>query len=154
MDIIDKEIVALLQTNAELTNKRIGIEVGLSTSAVQLRKQSLEADGIIKGYKAVLDKSALNRNFVVFCQVTLSQHKKEYISSFERVITSFSEVVGCYHTSGDQDYILKILVSDMEAYRKFLVDKLTAIEHIGSTHSAFVINELKDSLEIPIDKES
>jgi Lrp/AsnC family leucine-responsive transcriptional regulator len=81
----------------------------------------------------------------------LARHKKEYIESFERIITSFKEVVGCYHTSGDHDYILKILVKNMEAYHFFLVNKLTAIEHIGDTHSAFVINELKDALEIPID---
>ncbi len=151
MDSIDKKILKRLQHNAEITNKRIGIEVGLSTSAVQLRRQGLEKEGVIKNYAAVLDKKSLDRNFVVFCQVTLVQHKKEYIESFERIITSFSEVVGCYHTSGDHDYILKILVKDMEAYHYFLVNKLTAIEHIGATHSAFVINELKDALEIPID---
>ena len=153
MDTTDKQILQLLQKDAEITNKRIGIEVGLSTSAVQLRRQGLEKEGVIKRYMAVLNKEALECDFVVFCQVTLSQHKREYIESFERIITSFKEVVGCYHTSGDHDYILKILVKDMESYRQFLVDKLTAIEHIGSTHSAFVINELKDALEIPIDKE-
>lgn len=153
MDTTDKQILQLLQKDAEITNKRIGIEVGLSTSAVQLRRQGLEKEGVIKRYMAVLNKEALECDFVVFCQVTLSQHKREYIESFERIITSFKEVVGCYHTSGDHDYILKIMVKDMESYRQFLVDKLTAIEHIGSTHSAFVINELKDALEIPIDKE-
>ena len=153
MDAIVKKILYLLQHDAEITNKRIGIEVGLSTSAVQLRRQGLEREGVIKRYMAVLDKKSLDRNFVVFCQVTLARHKKEYIESFERIITSFKEVVGCYHTSGDHDYILKILVKDMEAYHHFLVNKLTAIEHIGDTHSAFVINELKEALEIPIDKD-
>ena len=67
------------------------------------------------------------------------QHSKEYVSTFEREILKLEEVSECFHVSGDYDYILKIYVKDMEAYRKFMVTKLTAIKHIGSTHSAFAI---------------
>ncbi len=150
LDAKDLKILSLLQNDATYTNKYIGLQVDLSTSAVQLRRQTLEEMGVIKNYAAILDKELLHCNFVVFCSVSLLQHRKSYIEAFEKTITSFNEVVDCYHCSGEHDYILKIVVKDMEAYRDFLVTKLTAIEYIGNTHSSFVISELKESFSLPI----
>jgi len=85
---------------------------------------------------------------MVFCHVKLVQHAQDYVIKFERAVASLDEVLECYHLSGDYDYLLKVIVRDMPAYREFMVNKLTTIDHIGSTHSMFVINEVKHSTAI------
>ena len=115
----------------------------LSVTAVYERIKKLEKAGVIKKYVALINKEKINKSFVVFCSIKLVQHSKDYVIKFEREVAKLSEVVECYHISGDYDYLLKILVEDMEAYREFMVKKLTSIDHIGSTHSAFMINEVK-----------
>lgn len=81
----------------------------------------------------------------MFCHIKLVQHTKEYLTKFEQEVKKLDEVLECYHVSGDYDYILKIYVDDMEAYREFMVTKLTTIQHIGSTHSIFMISEVKNT---------
>jgi Lrp/AsnC family leucine-responsive transcriptional regulator len=82
--------------------------------------------------------------------VKLIQHTQDYVSRFERQVTQLDEVLECYHISGDYDYILKVLVADMPEFRSFMVEKLTKIDHIGSTYSMFMINEVKHSTKIPL----
>lgn len=98
----------------------------------------------------MVDKKKVNKSHVVICHVKLAQHNKEFLMQFEREVLKLKEVVDCYHISGDYDYILKIYVSDMEEYREFMVTKLTTIQHIGSTQSAFVIKELKNSTVVAL----
>jgi Lrp/AsnC family leucine-responsive transcriptional regulator len=82
-------------------------------------------------------------SFVAFCNIKLVQHSKDYVIQFENEVTKLKEVLECYHISGDYDYLLKVMVEDMEAFREFMVKKLTSIDHIGSTHSTFMISEVK-----------
>jgi len=82
---------------------------------------------------------------VVFCHLKLIQHTKEYLTKFEQQVVKLDEVLECYHVSGDYDYILKIYVANMEEYREFMVTKLTTLQHIGSTHSTFMIGEVKNT---------
>ena len=103
------------------------------------------SEGIINKYVALLDRTKINRNFVVFCHVKLIQHSKEYLTKFETEVAKLEEVLECFHVSGDYDYILKIFVKDMDEYREFMVTKLTTIQHIGSTHSTFMIGEVKNT---------
>ena len=92
-----------------------------------------------------INKEKIEKSFVVFCQIKLIQHKHEYVTKFEREVIKFEEVLECFNVSGEYDYILKIVVKDMKAYRKFLNDKLTTLDHISSTHSTFIINEVKNN---------
>ena len=82
---------------------------------------------------------------MVFCHVKLIKHSRDLISEFEKEVVTLTEVLECFHVSGDYDYILKICVKDMEEYREFMVTKLTTLQHIGSTHSTFMIGEVKNS---------
>lgn len=143
LDATDKHLLTLLQANSKQTHKALSNALGLSVTAVYERIKKLERQDVISGYVAVLDKTKVEKNYVVFCHIKLIQHTKDYISKFEREIAKLDEVLECYHVSGDYDYIIKIVVKDMEAYRQFMVTKLTAISHIGSTHSNFVISEVK-----------
>jgi Lrp/AsnC family transcriptional regulator, leucine-responsive regulatory protein len=145
MDQIDSKLLELLQTDAKQTTKQLSLKLNLSPTAVYERIKKLEREKIVQKYVAVVDKNKIGKGFVVFCHLKLIQHTKEFVTQFEQQIVKLPEVLECHHVSGDYDYILKILVKDMEAYREFLVNKLTTLNHIGSTHSTFMINEVKKS---------
>ncbi|WP_370390939.1 Lrp/AsnC family transcriptional regulator [uncultured Winogradskyella sp.] len=148
LDNLDKQLLGLLQDNCKYTNKALAIELGLSVTAVYERIKKLERNGIVKGYTALVDKSKVDKGFVAFCHVKLIQHTQDYVVKFEREVKQLSEVLECYHISGDYDYILKVLVKDVNEFRDFMVNKLTRIDHIGSTHSMFVIGEVKHTTKI------
>lgn len=145
MDTIDKKLLTLLQQDCKKTNKELSLKLNLSVTAVYERIKKLEREGVISKYIAFLDKSKINKNFMVFCHIKLVQHTKEFLTKFEQEVIKLEEVLECFHVSGDYDYILKIYVKDMEAYREFMITKLTTLQHIGSTHSTFMIGEVKNT---------
>lgn len=145
MDAIDKKLLVLLQEDSKKTNKELSLKLNLSVTAVYERIKKLERDGVIEKYIALLNKNKINKGFVVFCHLKLTQHSRELITQFEKEIVKLDEVLECFHVSGDYDYILKIMVKNMEEYREFMVTKLTSLSHIGSTHSTFMIGEVKNT---------
>ena len=150
-DAIDKQLLAYLQTDSKQTNKELSHKLNLSVTAVYERIKKLEKDGFINNYVALVNKNRVDKAFVAFCHIKLIQHTQDYVVKFEREVANLSEVMECYHISGDYDYLLKVLVKDMAAFREFVVKKLTSINHIGSTHSMFVINEVKHTTAINFD---
>lgn len=149
-DTNDKKLLQLLQEDSRRTTKELAVKLGLSVTAVYERVKKLEREGIISKYVALLDRNKVEKGFVVFCHLKLIQHTREYLTRFEKEVTRLDEVLECYHVSGDYDYILKIFVRDMEAYREFMVTKLTTLQHIGSTHSTFMIGEVKNTNVIAV----
>ena len=119
--------------------------LNLSVTAVYERIKKLEREGIIRNYVALLNRNKIEKAFVVFCHIKLIQHTKDVIHTFENEVVRLDEVSECFHVSGDYDYILKVSVKDMEEYREFMVTKLTGLQHIGSTHSSFMIGEVKNT---------
>ena len=145
MDAIDKKLLALLQEDTKKTTKELSLVLNLSVTAVYERIKKLERENVIRKYVALLDRNKIDKAFVVFCHVKLIQHTKDVIHTFESEVVRLNEVSECFHVSGDYDYILKVNVKDMDAYREFMVTKLTGLQHIGSTHSSFMIGEVKNS---------
>jgi len=150
LDSIDKKLLFLLQTDSKRTTAALSLKLDLSVTAVYERIKKLEREGIIDKYVVLLNRSKVEKGFVVFCHLKLIQHTKEFLTKFESEVVKLKEVLECHHVSGDYDYILKIFVKDMEAYREFLVTKLTTLEHIGSTHSTFMISEVKNTTVIEV----
>ena len=150
LDQTDKKILELLQKDSKQTNKQIALQLNLSITAIYERIKKLEKEGTIKKYVALVDKDKVDKSFLIFCHIKLLQHSKQFLSVFEKEVLKLEEVSECFHVSGDYDYILKIYVRDMKAYREFMVTKLTTIKHIGSTHSIFTINEVKNSSSITL----
>jgi len=149
-DDIDRKLLYLLQTESKQTNKALSHKLNLSVTAVYERIKKLENNAVIKNYVALVDRKAVDKDFVAFCHVKLIQHSQDYVVKFEREVRKLDEVLECYHLSGDYDYLLKVLVEDMEAFRDFMVNKLTKIDHIGSTHSMFMIKEVKHTTAITL----
>jgi len=144
LDKIDKKLINLLQINSKQTTKELSLQLNLSVTAVYERVKKLEKENVIKKYAAIINKEKIDRDFLVFCHIKLVQHSKEFVINFEKEVLNLPEVSECFHVSGEYDYILKIYVKDMKSYREFMVTKLTVIKHIGSTHSVFAINEVKN----------
>ncbi len=142
-DAIDKKLLEYLQADSKQTNKQLSNKLGLSVTAVYERIKKLEKSGFITNYVALVDRQQVDKNFVTFCHIKLEKHTQSYVLKFEKAVAGLNEVLECYHVSGEYDYLLKVLVKDMQAFREFMVHKLTSINHIGSTHSMFVINEVK-----------
>lgn len=147
-DEIDKKLLLYLQQDSKQTTKELSYKLGLSVTAVYERVRKLENSGVISKYVALLDRRKIDRNFIVLCHVKLAQHRKEAVLQFEKEIMDLQEVTECFHVSGDYDYILKIGVKDMEDYRNFMLTKLTALQYIASTHSSFMISEVKNTTAI------
>ncbi|WP_298423125.1 Lrp/AsnC family transcriptional regulator [uncultured Kordia sp.] len=150
LDQTDRTLLMLLQKDSKQTTKELSNKLNLSVTAVYERVKKLEKEGVVKNYVAIVDKKRIAKSFMAQCHVRLTQHSKDFVMKFEREIIKLEEVLECYHVSGDYDYILKILVKDMEAYRDFMVTKLTAIPNIGNTHSIFVIGEVKHTTAISV----
>lgn len=145
MDTIDKKLLQLLQADTKKTTKELSVKLNLSITAVYERIKKLEREGIIDKYVALINRNKINKGFVVFCHIKLIQHSKDFLTKFENEVVKLTEVLECFHVSGDYDYILKVCVKDMEEYREFMVTKLTTLQHIGSTHSTFMIGEVKNT---------
>ena len=150
LDTIDKKLINLLQQDSKQTTKKLSLQLNLSVTAVYERVKKLENQKVIEKYVAIVNKNKIEKSFLVFCHIKLIQHSKEYLNTFEYEVLKLEEISACFHVSGDYDYILKIYVKDMDAYRNFVVTKLTAIKHIGSTHSTFAIEQVKNTTAIQL----
>jgi DNA-binding Lrp family transcriptional regulator len=145
LDDKDLQLLRLLQKNAKLTVKELAKEVNLSASPVFERVKRLEQEGFVKRYAAVLDAEKLNRGFTVFCQIKLKIHDRSVGYDFVKEILEIEEVAECYNISGDFDFLLKVQVRDMKHYQDFVFNKLGSVDSIGSTHSTFVMAEVKNN---------
>lgn len=145
LDDKDVQLLRLLQKNAKLTVKELAKEINLSTSPVFERVKRLEQDGFVKRYAAILDAEKLNRGFTVFCQIKLKIHDRSVGYDFVKEILEIEEVAECYNISGDFDFLLKVQVRDMKHYQDFVFNKLGSVDSIGSTHSTFVMAEVKNN---------
>lgn len=153
MNDLDETDLLLLKTvanNAKLTNKELAALVNLSPSPVFERMKRLETNGYIKKYIAILDSEKFNQGFIVFCNIKLKQHDKHIGHQFVADILNIDEVVECYNISGDYDFILKVYARDMKHYQDFVFNKLGSVTGIGSTHSTFVMAEIKNTHNINI----
>ena len=150
LDELDITILKLLQENAQLTSKELSTHLNLSLSPIYERIRRLEREGFIKQYVTLLDKSKLGFSLIAFCHVSLKEHAKPFLTKFESDVLQFSEVVECYHVTGNFDYMLKVLIKDMKEYQHFIVNKLATLENIGNAQSQFVMSEIKESTSIPL----
>ncbi len=143
IDQTDKEILRHLQQDALLTTKELASRLNLSPTPVYERVRRLEKDGVIKKYVALVDREKVLKDLMVFCSIRLKEHAQEAGARFVQEIVRLDEVQECYNISGDYDFMLKIVVHDMREYQAFLMNKLASLENIGSTHSIFVMSEIK-----------
>jgi len=152
LDPVDLEILKLLQRDASLSSAQVAASVGLSASPCWRRIQRLEREGVIRRRVALLAPEALGPSVVVFASVKLSAHGRGALPEFEEAVKGHPEVLECYTVSGGVDYLLRIVTTDVQAYERFLRDKLTQIASVAEVHSRIAITQVKYSTELPLDE--
>ncbi len=145
LDDIDRKIIGELQRNCRLTSQELADRVGLSASPCARRVRILEENGAIKGYVAVIDQAKVGLPVNVFASVKLERQREEELDTFSHAIAQWPEVADCYLMTGQRDYLLRIVVRDLEAYERFLKEKLTRLTCIASIESSFALGEVKRS---------
>ena len=145
LDDIDRKIIGELQRNCRLTSQELADRVGLSASPCARRVRILEENGAIKGYVAVIDQAKVGLPVNVFASVKLERQREEELDTFSHAIAQWPEIADCYLMTGQRDYLLRIVVRDLEAYERFLKEKLTRLTCIASIESSFALGEVKRS---------
>jgi Lrp/AsnC family leucine-responsive transcriptional regulator len=145
LDPVDLKILKILVKDGLATNKEIAAELNLTTTPVHERVKRLRRDGLIEKYTVELNRKLLNKNLMIFCNVSLKEHAFEILEKFEHDIQTLPEVVECYCISGGSDFLLKIIVSDIDEYKSFILNKLSTLPNISNTQSHFVVKEVKQS---------
>jgi Lrp/AsnC family transcriptional regulator, leucine-responsive regulatory protein len=144
IDDIDARILRELSREGRLANNQLAERVGLSPSACLRRVQELERTGVIRGYRAVLDPDAMGRGFVAYVAVGLSVHTKESQAGFERAMALAAEVRECHNVAGSFEYLLRVEVSDLAAYKRFHTDRLGTLPQLSTITSYVVMGSPKD----------
>ena len=143
LDETDKEIIRHLQQDAKLTTKELAGRLNLSPTPVYERVRRPENEGVIKKYVALVNREKVGKDLMVLCNIRLKEHAQEAGAKFVKAIVSMPEVTECLNISGDYDFLLKVVVTDMREYQSFIMNKLASLENIGSTQSIFVMGEIK-----------
>ncbi|HEX4768044.1 MAG TPA: Lrp/AsnC family transcriptional regulator [Lichenihabitans sp.] len=150
LDAIDRKIVAALQIDARLTMLQLAEQVGLSPSPCARRVRLLEAAGIIQGYVAVIGEKQVGLPVSVFASIKLERQREEELDRFARAVAQWPEVLDCYLMTGQRDFLMRIVVRDLEAYEHFLKDKLTRLDGVASIESSFALGQVKRSNALPL----
>lgn len=151
LDRTDRHLLDLLQQDGSLSNLELADKVGLSPSPCSRRVKALEEMGIIQGYRAHVDARRLGLDLLALINISMDRHTPERFDRFEAEVRACPEVLECYLITGQSaDYVLKVLVQDMEAYQQFLLGKLTRIEGVSGVHSSFVMRKVVDRSAVAI----
>jgi Lrp/AsnC family transcriptional regulator, leucine-responsive regulatory protein len=150
LDKTDLTILNLLQNNAHLTIKEIAAAVNMSLTPVHERIKKMQNEGIIDKYVTLINKKKLEKSLIVYCNITLNKQSADDFKLFNEAIHKLPEVVECSVVSGAFDYILKIILKDMDAYYAFHQQQLATINCVAQINSFFVMNEVKYTTAIPL----
>lgn len=150
LDDTDKCLLQILQEDSQTNVKEIAAQLNLTKSPIYDRIRRFEREGIIKKHVAVIDSSKIESSMIVFCSVSLDSQKLNAIDAFRKAVKKLPEIIECYLMGGANDFLLKVIVKDFQAYHVFSSGKLAALPNISQIKSTFVINEVKRSTVIPI----
>jgi Lrp/AsnC family transcriptional regulator, leucine-responsive regulatory protein len=148
LDEKDRSILRLLQQDAKITVREIASKVHLSTTPVHERIKRMEDSGVILQYTTLVNYSRVGRGLMVICHVSLKEHNKKSGARFVKAIQEMTEVTECYNISGAFDFMLKVVMENMDAYYDFHVNKLGQLENIGQLQSTFVMGIIKQSQQL------
>ena len=150
LDRYDLHILKILQNDSSISMQDLGAQIGLSHTPCWRRVKKLEEHGVIIKQVALLNSKNLDLDVNVFVHVTLRQHHENALNRFEEAVSQLTEVVECYTVSGETDFLLRVVVKDVEAYEKLLKGTLLQLPEVGNLSSTFALRQVKYTTEIPI----
>jgi DNA-binding Lrp family transcriptional regulator len=148
LDSTDLQLLKLLQKDSNQTVKNLAAQLGKTTTPVFERIKKLEKEGYIDGYSARINAKKLGLKQTVFVAISLQGHTRSYLEKFVNEINNFPEVIECHRVSGNFDYLLKLVIEDIEAYETFIVTKLTLLPYIGNVQSHITLSTSKETNEL------
>ncbi len=151
IDDTNKKILRILQGNGSITNSDLSSRVGLAPATTLERVKKLENAGIINKYVALVNPEKVGKPIIAFVELYMKEHSGRTIKQFAEDISNIPEVLECYHISGSQDFLLKVITSDIKSYESFALEKLSEIPNIGRVNTMFVLSTVKSDTDIPID---
>lgn len=154
LDATDKKIIQLLQTEGRIANNELAKRIGLTTTPTLERVRRLEREGVIEGYSAKVNKESVGRGFTTFVKVTLSVHQLKLLEEFTSAVQEIPEILGCYHTTGDGDFLLHVVAKDTKDYENLMRTKLTTLPDVERLHTSIVLNTIKEQSPIPVYNEN
>jgi Lrp/AsnC family leucine-responsive transcriptional regulator len=150
LDRLDARILAELQKDGRSSVVELSERVGLTGTPCARRVKQLEQSGVIQGYTAVLDPARLGLNVQAFVQVKLERHTDENVDQFRRKLAAFEQVVSCFATTGEYDFVLQVVAPDLEALSALVLKKLLNIPAVRDVHSSIVLDTIKRSTHVPL----
>ena len=150
LDKINRQILNELQENSSITNSELALKLDIPATTVFDRVKKLEQNGIISKRVAIVNPDHIGKETIAFVSLSLNGHSAKNVQKFWKAIKTLPEVLECYHISGDYDFILKVMVDNIQVYESFLLEKLTAIENIGKIKTSFVMSTIKYQTKIPV----
>ena len=150
LDELDQKILNCLQENARISNAELAEEVGLSASPCWRRVRALEEAGVVRKYAAIVEPKVIGLPVNVFVSVTLEKQVEDWLERFEAALRDRPEVMECYLMTGEFDYLLRVVVPDLEAYEKFVLEHLTRIPGIAGIKSSFALKQVQYKTALPL----
>ena len=151
LDKIDKHILTLMQSNGRISNLELADKVGLSPTPCSRRVKRLEDSGLIDGHVTLLNKEALGLNLTAIIGISMDRHTPDRFEQFEKAIVNMPEVIECSIVTGQAaDFLLKVVVKDMQHYEKFLLGNLTRLTGVTGVHSSFVLRHVVKKTALPL----
>lgn len=150
IDGFDLRLLERLQNDARISNVALAESVHLSPAPCLRRVRNLEASGAIRGYVTLVDPEALGLRVSMFIRVTLEKQISQALTSFEEVIAACPEVMECYLMTGDSDYLLRVVGTDLKALQEFIVDRLACIPYVASIRSSIALKQVKYKTALPV----
>lgn len=150
LDSLDISLLAALQREGRIANTELAERVGLSPSACLRRVQRLEVEGYIAGYRAVLDANKLGYGLQAFVRLQLARHDADSVERFVARVGDWDEVIACHALTGDMDYLLHVMVADLEHFSRFLLDKVLRPGDVADVNSSFVLRAVKAGGAVPL----
>jgi Lrp/AsnC family leucine-responsive transcriptional regulator len=152
LDRTDRRILQLIQANGRISNLELAEQIGLSPTPCARRIRRLEESGLIEQHVTLLNQSMLGLKLTAFIGISMDRHTPDRFESFERQVRDYPEVMECSVVTGQQaDYLLKVVVPDMEYYEKFLLGRLTRIDGVTGVHSSFELRRVIYRTQLPLD---
>ncbi len=152
LDAIDRRILEHLQDNARISNVDLATRVGISASPCWRRVRELEESGVISTYATLIDAASVGLTVSVFVNVSLERQVERELDVFQNAIRERPEVMECYLMTGEADFLLRVVVPDLMAYERFLMDHLTRVPGIASIRSSFALKQVKYRTALPLDR--
>jgi len=150
IDRMDRRILETLQAEGRLSNVELADRVALSPSPCLRRVKRLEDDGVIAGYRAVVDRGAVGLGLTVFLEIKVGKHSRDNAAMLQKTLADMPEVVSCHIVSGTADFLAEVVVPDLAAYERFLLDRLLVVPTIEDVRSNFAIRMIKTAAPLPL----